>query len=91
MKGFKNSTKTRSGHSFPTNKGFSGSSGKVREVKSYTRKSPMRKAEGGAVTAPGNALTQRSAPQPSVLDAVSGGKSPLRPGFSRGGMSGKKC
>lgn len=42
-----------------------------------------RYAAGGKVS--GNALTQRSNPT-SQLDAESGGKTPLRPGFKRGGM-----
>lgn len=83
MKGFKNTTRTRSGHTF--------SSG-PREVGPYLRRSPMRKAVGGVVDTGsgnpvGNALTQRTPPI-SALDAVSGGKTPLRPGFKSGGSIG---
>lgn len=44
-------------------------------------------AKGGKVT--GNATVQRSVPT-TELDKVSGGKTPLRPGFKRGGKAGKK-
>lgn len=53
MKGFKNSSKTRSGFSFPSSAGFTGSTGKTQDI-SYTRKTPHRKpvmkAEGGTIS-----------------------------------------
>ena len=139
MKGFKNSTRTKSGFSFPSKAGFSSSSGKTQEV-SYTRKVPRRGAakfaEGGKVdmkktTGAMSTATERKKMLPSLLkrtvgatatpieerrlmkaeggkvrdsaltgravdvnalDAESGGKSPLRPGYKKGGMPfAKKC
>lgn len=57
MSGFRDSTKMKSGFSFPTSAGFTSSTGKVQNI-SYTRKTPQRKpmmkAEGGKITrAPG--------------------------------------
>lgn len=46
--GFRNSTKMRSGFSFPSRAGFTSSTGKVQNI-SYTRRTPMRKADGGEV------------------------------------------
>lgn len=84
MKDFKNSTRTMSGHSFPAEAGFTGSTGMVRSIKPYTRKVPTVKlAEGGSV---GNATTQRSHAT-NELDEVAGGKTPLRPGFKKGGKN----
>src|ERR1044071_4792880 len=87
MKGFKNSTKMRGGHNFGS------PNGGMREIRSYLRKPPvLRKAAGGLVDTGsgnpiGNALTQRTPPI-SALDAVSGGKTPLRPGYKGGGSVG---
>lgn len=153
MKGFKNSTRTRSGFSFGSNQGYSASTGKVQNI-SYTRKTPhrkpvmkadggevrkttgaqttpaekkaaapvgildrlrrltgaqstknesertktidkqvdsmdhkrggkiMKKAEGGRVV---DSALQGRVPPSSALDAESGGTSPLRPGFMKGG------
>lgn len=113
MKGFKNSTKTQQGHSFPTTAGFTGSSGQISSVRSYTRKAPTpreraqdamgnlpqelssirssmdavadrlpkRYAEGGSV---GNSATLRRDPV-TEFDKDYGGKTPLRPGFKKGG------
>ena len=89
MKGFRNTTKIRSGFSFPAKAGFTSSTGKVQNI-SYTRKTPHRKplmkAEGGRVN--DSALIGRSEPD-SALNQESGGKTPLRPGFTRGGMAAK--
>lgn len=85
MKDFKNSTRTQSGHSFPSEAGFTGSTGMVKMIKPYTRKVPSgptaKFAQGGSVD---NATTQRDQPS-NELDAEAGGKSPLRPGFKKGG------
>ncbi len=82
MNDFKSTGKKMTmGHGFPSDFGFTASSGTVSPVKPYTRKAPIRRAEGGSV---GHALTQRDQPI-SVLDEESGGKTPLRPGFKRGG------
>jgi hypothetical protein len=48
MKGFKNSTRMASGFKFPESAGFSSSSGKVQQVKGYTRQ-VVKRAQGGAV------------------------------------------
>lgn len=47
MKGFKNSTRVQSGHSFPTDCGFSSSSGETQTVRSHSRQAPKRMAVGG--------------------------------------------
>lgn len=90
MKGFKNSTRTRAGFSFPSSAGFTASTGKVQNI-AYTRKTPHRKplmkAEGGVVD---SALQGRNEPS-SALDQESGGKTPLRPGFKSGGKPLKKA
>lgn len=112
--GFKDSTKMVSGHSFPSSAGFTGSSGQVSSVRSYTRKAPSpreraqdamgslpqelssmkssmdavsdrlpkRYAEGGSV---GNSATLRRDPV-TEFDKDYGGKTPLRPGFKKGGQ-----
>lgn len=82
MKGFRNSTKTVSGHTFPADRGFTGSSGQVCEVSPYTRRAPVRTfAEGGRVD---SSMTSREKPV-TQSDVESGGRSPLRPGFAKGG------
>lgn len=40
MKGFKNSSRMQSGFNFPTEHGFTGSSGQVREIRPHLRQSP---------------------------------------------------
>lgn len=86
MKGFKNSTKMKSGHAFPADKGFTGSTGKVKVIGGYTRAAPVRKATGGRVD---SSMTNRSSPV-TQADVEGGGKTPLRPGFARGGRT-KSC
>lgn len=85
MKGFKDSTRMRSGFNFGTQNGFTGSTGKTQQI-SYTRKVPKRKpahfAEGGRVV---DSALQGRTPPSSALDQESGGTSPLRPGFKKGG------
>ena len=90
------------GHSFPTTSGFTGSSGKVASIKAYTRAVGKRAAppspgvppmkqmrRGPAIPAPmGHALTHRAKPV-TQEDALHGGKSPLLPGFKKGGQVGK--
>lgn len=87
MKGFRDSSKMRSGFSFGSRAGFSASTGKTQNI-SYTRKTPHRKpkafAEGGRVV---DSAMQGRTPPSSALDAESGGTSPLRPGFKRGGRT----
>ena len=65
MKGFKDSTKMKSGFGFSPKHGFTGSTGHVQQVRGYTRKTPMRKATGGKV--PGVAVTKAS-PKDMVYD-----------------------
>lgn len=48
MKSFKDSTKMRSGFKFPESAGFTSSSGKVQQVRGYTR-AVVKKATGGQV------------------------------------------
>lgn len=96
MKGFKNSTRMSSGFKFPESAGFSSSSGKVQQVRGYTR-AVVKRATGGQV--PGHAVTKgaysgaattigdqgnsaelRTKPI-SEFDKDHGGKGPLRPGL----------
>lgn len=79
MKGFKpTGNGPKLGHSFSSQHGFSGSTGMVKNIGPYTRKTPCF-AEGGS------ALTKRDKPA-TELDVESGGKTPLRPGFKKGGL-----
>jgi hypothetical protein len=93
MKGFKNTGRgPKSGHSFSSKAGFSGSTGRTQQVRGYTRGVPGKKAfaTGGMVVAKGtdggSALTRRAKPV-TGFDQEAGGKSPLRPGFSHGGKA----
>lgn len=51
MKGFKDSTRMKTGFGFSSKHGFTGSTGKVQQVRGYTRKTPgpLKKAVGGKV------------------------------------------
>lgn len=81
------------GHSFSSKAGFSGSTGRVQNVRGYTRGVPGKKAfaDGGMVVVRGSdggsALTRRAKPV-TGFDKEAGGKGPLRPGFN---MGGKAC
>lgn len=81
MKGFKNSTRMQQGFNFPQQP--------TQLVSHYTRNRPMAKAKGGPVTQTvgdqGNSATQRGNPPITTLDEQHGGKTPLRPGFAKGG------
>lgn len=82
MKGFRQfGGKMRSGHHFPSGAGFSGSTGRVQQVRSYTRK--VHKADGGSVD---SSVIKRTVPM-TQFDAEHGGKEPLRPGFAIGGRA----
>lgn len=89
MKGFK---KTGNGprygnFSFSSRTGFSGSTGKVQNVKGYTRKVAKHNfATGGAVKVadPGSSVVRRGQPV-TQFDAQHGGKGPLRAGYAEGG------
>lgn len=90
MKDFKMGKKTITGHDFPTDFGFSGSTGKVKSVAPYTRSVPQKYAQGGKVEkiSEGHSTTLRDQPA-NELDAETGGKTPLRPGFAKGGKMKK--
>jgi len=87
MKGFKNSTRMRSGFTYPTSAGFTTSTGKVQNI-SYSRKTPRRGpakfAEGGQIDSSLHSFKGDS--QLNVEHGPSGG---LRPGFTRGGYAAK--
>lgn len=72
MSGFKNSTRMRSGFSFPESAGFTHSGGNVRSVTGYTRRAPVRKAFGGKIATPavGVAPPTRLASQPRLPPKV---------------------
>lgn len=94
MKGFKpTGNGPKSGHSFGSKAGFSGSTGRRQEVRTYSRHTPKRHkfAEGGVVKVadPSSSVVRRDKPV-TDFDAEHGGKSPLRPGYAKGGMAKKK-
>ena len=90
-------------HSFPTGSGFTGSSGKVAAIKPYTRAVGKRAAPPSPGIPPmkqmrpqpalriaplGHSAVHRAKPI-TQEDALHGGKSPLLPGFKKGGQVGK--
>lgn len=96
MKGFKNTTRMTSGFKFPADAGFSSSTGKIQQVRGYTR-AVVKKATGGQVPGhevtkgaysgaattigdQGNSAQLRSEPI-SEFDKDHGGKGPLEPGL----------
>ncbi len=90
---------TKSGFDFSAKRGFTGSTGSVTSVASYTRRKGY--ATGGFVKEgyqpkveqvgdSGHATVQRSKPTTN-LDQESGGKTPLRPGFKKGGKAKKSA
>lgn len=94
MKGFKpTGYGPSSGFKFPSRMGFTGSTGHITTVSPYTRR---KFASGGFVRQDnprmqedsigdqGSALVRR-ARSSTALDQESGGKTPIRPGFKRGG------
>jgi hypothetical protein len=95
MKGFKPMGRSMShGFRYPASMGFTGSTGGVQQVSGYTRRfatggfvrqdNPREKVEGGID--PGRATVSRSRPS-SNLDQQAGGRSPLRPGYRKGGKA----
>lgn len=98
MKGFKPVGRGPSmGFKFPASMGFTGSTGSVTNVSPHVRRKAF--ANGGFVRQDnprmksavvgdsGSALVRRSKPT-TQLDQESGGRSPLRPGFKKGGYTG---
>lgn len=91
MKGFKPTGYGPStGFKYPTNMGFTGSTGAVTNVSPHVRRKAF--ANGGYVSKtggdPGSSMVRRARPS-TEADAESGGKSPLRPGFANGGRMGR--
>jgi hypothetical protein len=96
IKGFKpTGYGTKSGFNFSSAQGFTGSTGSVTSVTAYTRRKGY--ASGGFVKEgyqpkvekigdSGHATTLRNRPSTN-LDQESGGKTPLRPGFKKGGKA----
>lgn len=85
----------KSGFSFSSSQGFTGSTGQVTNVSGYARRKGY--AKGGFVKEgyqpkvervgdSGHATVHRNKPTTS-LDQESGGRSPLRPGFKKGGKA----
>lgn len=86
MKGFKptGNGPTYGDHAFTSKNGFTGSTGKVQNVRGFTRGIPrVHLAKGGSV---GNAAVLRDKPI-TEFDKDYGGKTPLRSGFAKGGAS----
>lgn len=89
MKGFKpTGYGPTAGFKFPASMGFTGSTGAYTNVQPYVRRTPRAFKDGGYVSETvgdqGHALVQRSRPYTNE-DQQSGGKSPLRRGFKKGG------
>lgn len=96
MKGFKpTGFGPKSGFSYPSKMGFTGSTGSVTSVAGYSRRKGY--ANGGFVKEgyqpkteltgdSGHATVYRNRPSTN-LDQESGGKTPLRPGFAKGGRN----
>jgi hypothetical protein len=87
MKGFKpTGFGPSAGFKYPSSMGFTGSTGTVMNVSPHVR----RFAKGGYVSKevgdPGSSMVRRAKPS-TEADRESGGKSPLRPGFQRGGVT----
>jgi hypothetical protein len=98
MKGFRPTGYGPSaGFKFPASMGFTGSTGSVTNVQPYVRRKAF--ANGGFVRQDtprmksamvgdsGSAMVRR-AHCTNELDEVSGGKTPIRPGFKKGGYTG---
>jgi len=107
----------RSGHSFPTSAGFTGSSGKVASISPYTRRVPRPTKQVGPVLStspkglfarsappmkgppkpkpmlsapvqaidPGSMLQSGRSRKITTQDIQTGGSSPLRAGYKKGG------
>lgn len=101
MKGFKpTGYGPREGFHFPASHGFTGSTGNVTNVSPYTRRlakphiKPQAFAEGGYVRQTGSldegSSMVRRARSYNNADQESGGKTPLRPGYKKGGSTKKK-
>lgn len=93
MKGFKPTGYGPSaGFKFPASYGFTGSTGAYTNVQPYVRMKPRAFKDGGYVSKTvgdaGHALVQRDRPTTNE-DQQSGGKSPLRRGFKKGGRMKK--
>lgn len=96
MKGFKSTGRgPKMGHSFGAKHGFTHSGTNKQNVRGYSRGVPKvatktKFASGGMVTAPmasgDSSVTKRAKPVTS-FDSEHGGKSPLRPGFNKGGKA----
>jgi hypothetical protein len=96
MKGFKpTGFGPKSGFTYPSKMGFTGSTGSVTSVAGYSRRKGY--ANGGFVKEgyqpkteqtgdTGHATVYRNRPSTN-LDQESGGKTPLRPGFAKGGKN----
>lgn len=90
--GFKHTGRgPKTGHSFSSKAGFTHSGTNRQNVKGYTRSSPKPKyAHGGPVAAPmssGDSSVIKRVKPVTGFDAEHGGKSPLRPGFNKGGKA----
>lgn len=87
IKGFKcTGNGPKAGHSFKATSGFTGSTGGTRQVRGYTQSVPKaRFAEGGRVD---SSVILRDKPV-TQFDREHGGKTPLAPGFKKGGWIDK--
>jgi hypothetical protein len=100
MKGFKRVGSGQSaGFKFPASMGFTGSTGRVTNVSPHVRRKGF--ASGGFVRQDnrmkcdvvgdqGSALVRRARPS-TAEDQDSGGKTPLRPGYGKGGRAVKRA
>lgn len=82
--GFRDTTKMKSGFSFPSSAGFTSSTGRVQNI-SYTRRTPMRKADGGEIKRPPvqrnpTGLPRRPMPAYGALEGLRRAIMPVRGG-----------
>lgn len=84
MKGFKDSSRMRSGFNFSQGAGFTGSTGKTQNI-SYTRKTPHRKkfAEGGKVPPVRGSSVKGKTMMGALRDSVMPKTSPRVEGINR--------
>lgn len=85
MKGFKNTTKMKSGHSFPSSHGFTGSASGKPPAPPWVHKLRARYAEGGSV-APSKSKPTMGAPRkisPGITGAIKDAVGALSNAFPR--------
>lgn len=73
MKGFKDSTRIRSGFRFPSSAGFTGSTGRTQSI-SYTRRTPKRMPKSAAGKEGSTVINSQSGKKSGVVYKAEGGR-----------------